>query len=92
MEMMQQARLLEEHLAQVEARLTVMEGMEADPMRDLPFDFRERIGHVRMLLEIARDKLGLAEMAGSDAWEGFHNGVEFACHEAEKAASKLKAR
>lgn len=90
MEMMKQAVMLEEHLAQVEARLALMESMERDPSQDLPMDFHDRLGQVRMLMEIAREKLGLAEMAGEDAWEGFHSGVEFACKEVDKAASRIK--
>ncbi len=92
MEMMKQARLLEEHLSQVEKQLTLMESMERDPTLDLPMDFHDRLGQVKMLMEIARDKLGLAEMAGETAWEGFHNGVEYAVKEVDRAVSKIKAR
>lgn len=90
MEMMQQARLLEEHLSQVEQRLSLMEAMERDPALDLPLDFHDRLGQVKLLMEIAREKLGLAEMAGEGAWEGFHNGVEFACKEVDRAVSRIK--
>jgi len=92
MGMMKQAAMLEEHLAQVESRLALMESMERDPALDLPMDFHDRLGQVRMLMEIAREKLGLAEMAGDAAWDGFHSGVEFAFKEVDKAVSRIKAR
>ena len=90
MEMMKQAAMLEEHLTQVESRIAWMESMERDPALDLPMDFHERLGQVRMLMEIAREKLGLAEMAGDAAWEGFHSGVELACKDVDKAVAKIK--
>lgn len=90
MEMMKQARLLEEHLDQVERQLSLMETMERDPGLDLPMDFHDRLGQIRGLMEIAHEKLGLAEMAGDAAWEGFHNGVEYACREVDRAVSRIK--
>ncbi|MEN9355809.1 MAG: hypothetical protein RL318_3134 [Fibrobacterota bacterium] len=92
MEMFRQAQKLEEHLAEVENRLGIMETMERDPDLDLPIDFHERLAHVRMLVEIAREKLNLAEIAGDAAWDGFHTGVEFACHEVDKAIGRIKGR